>query len=192
MRISIGMNVKGIIFNTGKTTIISVFGEEHWNSFMTKLVAKDKFFGNMIMTITPIPIDKFIFFLDELVKEFFNNDYMQYVTFGKVAAKFALSGEGPYKSYMLTKDIKSFVESVMPKFYSTYFDQGVVTARLENNIAHVKLTGLPIKHNYFEYLILGYFQKALRIFGKKVVANRVRSLASGDEDVYYTYELKDA
>ena len=68
------MNVKGIIYLTGKTTIISVFGEEPWNSFVLKLAAKDKFFSNMIMSITPIPIDKFILFLDELVKEFFNND----------------------------------------------------------------------------------------------------------------------
>lgn len=185
------MNVKGIIFLTGKTTIISVFGEQQWNAFVPKLAAKDAFFKNIIMTITPIPIDKFIFFLDELVKEFFNNDYMQYVTFGKVAAQFALSGEGPYKSYMLTKDIKPFVESVMPKFYSTYFDEGVVSARLENNVAHVKLTGLPIRHNYFEYLIMGYFQKALKIFGKKVIANRIKSMAAGDDHAYFTYELKD-
>ena len=60
------MNVKGIIFLTGKTTIISVFGEERWNAFMAKLAAKDKFFSNMIMSITPIPMDKFILFLDEL------------------------------------------------------------------------------------------------------------------------------
>ncbi|MDI6742083.1 MAG: hypothetical protein QMD11_05015 [Smithella sp.] len=186
------MNVKGIIFNTGKSTIISVFGEAPWNAFMTKLVSKDKFFGNIIMSITPIPIEKFIFFLDELVREFFNNDYMQYVTFGKVAAQFALSGEGLYKSYMLTKDIKPFVESVMPKFYATYFDEGVVTGSLEGNMAHITITGLPIKHNYFEFLIMGYFQKALKIFGKKVSAKRVRSLAAGDNDVHFTYELKDA
>lgn len=185
------MNVKGIIFLTGKTTIISVFGEQPWNAFVVRLAEKDAFFKNMIMTITPIPIDKFIFFLDELVKEFFNSDYMQYVTFGKVAAKFALSGEGPYKAYMLTKDVNTFVESTMPKFYSTYFDEGVVTARLENNIAHVKLSNLPIKHNYFEYLIMGYFQKALRIFGKKVSANRLKSIAAGDDHAYFIYELKD-
>lgn len=184
-----GMNVKGIIFNTGKSTIIAVFGAQAWDAFAVKLAAKDKFFGNIIMTVTPVPIDKFIFFLDELVKEFFNNDYMQYVTFGKVAAKFALSPEGPYKSYMLTTDLKQFVETVMPKFYSTYFDEGRVEARLENNIVHLKLTGLPIKHNYFEYLIMGYFQKSLKLFGKKVVASRVMSMASGDDHVAYTFEI---
>ena len=106
------MNVKGIVYLTGKTTIIAAFGEERWNSFIAKLAAKDKFFSNMIMSVTPIPVEKFILFLDEMIKEFFNNDRMQYLTFGKVAAKFALSPEGPYKSYLLTKDIKQFVESV--------------------------------------------------------------------------------
>ena len=129
-------------------------------------------FQQMIMSITLIPMDKFIIFLDEMCKEFFNNDKMQYVTFGKVAAQFALSPEGPYKSYLLTKDIKQFVESVLPKLWSTYFDEGIATAKLENNVAHLKITGLQIKHIYFEYLVMGYFQQALKMFGKKTVAKQ--------------------
>jgi hypothetical protein len=186
------MNVKGIIYLTGKTAIIKVFGEEPWNSFIPKLTAKDKFFSNTIWAITPVPMDKFILFLDELVKEFFNNDMMHYVTFGKLAAQFALSPEGMYKSYLLTKDTKQFVESVMPKLWSTYFDEGIVTALFENNVAHIKITGLQIKHFYFEYLIMGYLQKTLKIFGKKRVAKKVRSLSSGDDDIYFQYALKDS
>jgi hypothetical protein len=103
------MNVKGIVYLTGKTNLIEAFGEERWNSFIPKLTAKDKFFSNVIMSVTPIPVEKFILYLDEMIKEYFNNDMMQYVTIGKAAAKFALSPEGPYKSYLLTKDIKQFV-----------------------------------------------------------------------------------
>jgi hypothetical protein len=62
------MNVKGIIFLTGKNAITQVFGHEPWNSFMVKLAAKDKYFSNIIMSVTPIPLDKFILFLDDLVK----------------------------------------------------------------------------------------------------------------------------
>jgi hypothetical protein len=186
------MNVKGIVYLTGKTTIIAVFGEENWNSFMAKLTAKDKFFSNIIMSVTPIPVDKFILFLDEMIKEFFNNDSMQYVTFGKAAAQYALSPEGPYKSYLLTKDIKQFVESVLPKLWSTYFDEGTPTTLFENNVAHLKITGLQIKHLYFEYLIMGFFQKALKIFGKKTVAKKVRSISSGDNDIYFQFELKES
>jgi hypothetical protein len=186
------MNVKGIIYNTGKTTIIAVFGKDRWDAFVPKLAAKDKFFSNIIMSVTPVPLDKFILFLDELVKEFFNNDMMQYVTFGKVAAQFALSPEGQYKSYMITKDTKRFVESVMPKLWAAYFDEGVVVTKLENNVVHLKITGLSFKHRYFEQLIMGFFQKSLKIFGKKNVPKLVRSLAAGDADIYFQFALKEA
>ena len=186
------MNVKGTIYTTTKATIISFFGEERWNSFRTKLGQKDKFFSNMIMSVTPIPLEKHIFFLDELIKEFFNNDNSQYLLFGKVGAKFALSPGGPYHSYLLTKDLKNFVESVLPKLWSTYYDVGLVTARLDNNVVHLKVTGFPIKHFYFESLVRGFFQQAIKVFGKKTIANTIRSISAGDEDIYYQYELKDS
>ena len=186
------MNVKGIVFLTGKTAITAVFGEERWDSFMANLAEKDKFFSNTIWAITPVPMDKFILFLDELVKEFFDNDMMQYVTFGKLAAQFALSSEGPYKSYLLTKDIKQFVESVLPKLWSTYYDEGKVTTKFENNVVYLKITGLQVKHYYFEQLLMGYFQKALKIFRKKNVVKQVRSISSGNDDIYFQFGLKDS
>ncbi len=186
------MNVKGIIYMTGKNAIVEVFGQEQWNAFMVKLTAKDKYFSNPIMSITPVPLDKFLLFLDELVKEFFNNDMMQYVTFGKVAAQFVLSPDGMYKAYLLIKDKKQIIESIVPKLWSTYFDEGIVTAKLENNIALFKVTGLKFKHRYFEYLIMGFIQKALKIFGMKSVPKIVRSISSGDSDICYQFELKDA
>ncbi|MGP8154952.1 MAG: hypothetical protein ACLQBQ_12590 [Smithella sp.] len=186
------MNVKGIVLITGKTGIIGVFGEERWNSFMANLVEKDKYFNKIIMSITPIPLDKFILFLDEMCIEFFNNDKMQYLTFGKLAAQYALSPDGPYKSYLLTKDIKQYIELVLPRLWSTYFDEGIGIAKFGNNVAHIKITGLQIKYLYFEYLIMGFFQKALKMFGKKSVAKRIRSLSSGDDDIYFQFELKDS
>jgi len=97
-----------------------------------------------------------------------------------------------YKSYLLTKDTKQFVESVMPKFWSTYFDEGSVTTKFENNVAHLKITGLKFKHRYFEYLVMGFLQKALKIYGMKNVPKLVRSMVAGADDVYYQFELKDA
>ena len=186
------MNVKGIIYLTGKTAIIKVFGEEQWNSFIPKLAAKDKFFSNTIWAITPVPMDKFIIFLDELVKEFFDNDMMQYVTFGKLAAQFALSSEGPYKFYLLTKDTKQFVESVLPKLWSTYFDEGKAITKFENNVVHIKITGIKVKYYYFELCLMGFFQQSIKVFGKKSIAKQVRGISSGDEDIYFQYALKDS
>ena len=186
------MNTKGIFYTVTKASMVAGFGEERWNAFMTKLVEKDNYFSKIIMTITFSPVEKLIFFLDEMCKEFFNNDRMQYSMFGKVAAQYALSPGGPYNAYMLTKDIKQFVEVVLPKLWLTYFDGGKTTAKLENNVVHLKITGIEIKNLYFEKLLLGYFQKALKMLGKKSVAKQVRSISSGDKDIYFQLELKDS
>ncbi|MGA3282477.1 MAG: hypothetical protein ABSD50_16025 [Smithella sp.] len=175
------MNTKGIFYTVTKASMVAFFGEERWNAFMTKMAEKDNYFSKVIMTITL-----------EMCKEFFNNDRMQYVTFGTVSAQYALSPDGPYKSFMLTKDIKQFVEIYMPKLWSTYFDEGECITKFENNVAHLKITGIQIKNLYFEYLAMGYFQKALKMFGKKSVAKKIRSLASGDNDVYFQFELKES
>lgn len=186
------MNVKGTVYVTGKTTISAAFGEERWNTFMKNLAQKDGYFKNMIMSITLIPLEKFILFLDELIKEYFNNDKRQYLMFGKVAAKFALSPGGPYHTYLLSKDLKYFIESVIPKLWTTYYDDGILTSRLENNVIHIKISSIPITHIHFEYLITGYIQKGLKMFGLKAVETCIRGFSKGDNDIYYQYEFQEA
>jgi len=183
------MNVKGTAYITRKDTIIKNFGEDRWKAFSAKLAEKDKYFNNMIMNITLIPLDNFILFLDEVLQEFFNNDKMHYWKLGEKSADFALSPGGPYHSYVLTKDIKQFVDQVMPKIWSTYFDGGTLTARFENNVAHITISGLPTKHIYFEYLVMGYVRQSLTILGKKYVERRVRGFSLGNNDIYYQYEI---
>jgi hypothetical protein len=186
------MNIKGTFFVLTKTNMIGAFGQERWNSFMTKLVEKDNYFSNKIMSISLVPVEKMIIFFDEMCKEFFNNDRSMYSLFGKMGAKSALSSDGPYKAYMLTKDLKPFVDLVLPKLWSMFYDGGAVITRLENNIVHFKVTGINIKNFYFENMVMGYNQQALKIFGRKSVVKRVRSISSGDDDIYFQLELMNS
>jgi hypothetical protein len=39
---------------------------------------------------------------------------------------------------------------------------------------------------------MGYFQQALKVFGKKSVPKKVRSIVQGDNDIYFQFELKDS
>lgn len=183
------MNVKGTFYVLTKTAMIAAFGEERWNSFMTKLAEKDEYFKKMIMSVTLSPVEKLIVFFDEMCAEFFNNDKMSYLMFGKIGAKYALSPEGPYKAFMLTKDIKQFVDVYMPKLWTAFFDGGKVVTKLEGDIVHLKVTGINIKNLYFEQLVMGYNQQALKVFGKKTAVKKIRSIASGDADIYYQFEL---
>jgi len=185
------MNAKGTIYGVAKNSISEAFGEDRWNSFMSKLAEKDNYFSTMIMSVTLVPAEKLFFLFDELCKEFFNNDKMHYELFGRIGAQYALTPEGTYKSYMLSKDIKQFVEFVIPKLWSTYWDGGKTTAKLENNVAHIKITGVAIKDIYFEYFIMGYIKQAFKIFGQKTVVKKIRSISAGDDDIYFQFELKD-
>jgi hypothetical protein len=92
---------------------------------------------------------------------------------------------------MLIKDLNKFVESALPKIWSTYFDGGSVTTKLENNVVYIRITGFPIKHVYYEKLLMGYYKQAFKVFGKKSVATTVRSLTAGDDDILFKYELRD-
>jgi hypothetical protein len=186
------MNVKGIFFATTKTVITQGFGEERWNSFMAKLAEKDSYFSKMIMAISLVPVEKLIIFFDEMCKEFFNDDKRAYEIFGRSGAKYVLQPGGMYNSYLLNKDLKHFVEFVLPKLWSTYYDGGTITASLENNTVHIKITGVNVKYVYFEHLLKGYFQQALKVFGKKSVAKIVRSITQGDNDIYFQYALQDS
>lgn len=187
------MNVKGIFYVVTKDYMIAAFGEERWKAFMTKLADRDKYFANKtLMAVTPIPAEKLIVLFDEMCAEFFNNDKSRYELFGKTGAKYALGPGGPYNSYINTKDMKQFIEVSLPKIWSAYFDGGMPAGLLENNVAHVKITGLEIKNAYFERCVMGYFQQAIKVFGKKSVAKQVSSIASGGKDIHFTYTLMDA
>ncbi len=183
------MNIKGTAFVTRKDTIIRTFGEPRWNSFLARLAEKEKYFGKPIMPITLIPLDKFIVFLDEVLKEFFHNDTNHYWKLGEKSADFSLGEGGPYHSYLLARDVKQLVESAMPKIWATYFDGGKFTAKLENNIAHITISDLPTKHIYFEFLVMGYLRQAFVIFGKKSVERKIRGFSSGNNDIYYQFEI---
>jgi len=187
------MNIKGIFYVVTKDYMAAMFGEDRWKSFMTQLAQKDNYFANKtLMAVTPIPAEKLIVVFDEMCREFFDNDKTRYELFGKTGAKYALGPGGPYNSYMNTKDLKQFIEFAVPKIWQAYFDGGKITARLENNIAHVKIIGIPIKHTYFERCVMGYFQQTIKVFGRKSIAKQIRSIAAGDNEIYFTYALQDA
>ena len=109
------MNVKGTVLCTRKDTIVEAFGEDRWNSFITKLAAKDKYFNQMIMSVTLIPVDKFIIFLDEVLKEFFNNDTNTLLELGEGPPISPWRREDLTTLILLKKDVNQFVETGMPE-----------------------------------------------------------------------------
>ena len=65
------MNTKGIFYTVTKTSMVAAFGEERWNSFMSKLAEKDNYFSNVIiMSIPPFRWKNYSFFLTRCVRNF--------------------------------------------------------------------------------------------------------------------------
>lgn len=187
------MNAKGNIVVITKNNMIAGFGEQRWNTFMAKMAERDKYFKDaVIMSVTLVPVVKIMIFFDEMCREFFNNDKAVYAMFGKLGAKSLLEPGGPHQAYMLTRDLNHFVANILPKIWAIFFDAGVFASKLENNIVHIIITGITIKNHDFENLVMGYNQQALKIFGRKSVAKRVRSISAGDTDFYFMLELKDS
>lgn len=187
------MNAKGNIIVITKKNMIAAFGEERWNTFMTNLTVKDKYFRNtLMMSVTVVPLEKLMIFFDEVSKEFFNNEKDLYAMYGQMGATSLLEQGGPHQAYMLTKDINLFVKNILPNIWSIFFDEGLFTASLQNNVVHIKITGIDIRSANFEELVIGYNRQALKIFGRKSTVKRVHSVSSGDADFYFTLELKNA
>ncbi len=64
------MKIKGLSFQQFKLQIIYEFGEERWNNFFQMFKASYPFFNQAILAVTPIPAEKFITFLDAMLKNF--------------------------------------------------------------------------------------------------------------------------
>lgn len=187
------MNIKGTFLTITKSTVIAAFGLEKWNNFMVKMVEKDKYFkDNVIVTVTLVPVEKSILLLDGVIDEFFNGDKKNsYVLFGRIAAKFALSEGGFYHYLMQTKDLKTFVETNLPKIWSIHFDGGSVAARLDNNAVMIHIANFPVKNEYYESFVMAYYKQVLKIYGKKSTETIVRSLSAGKNDLLMKFELKN-
>lgn len=187
------MNVKGVFYVVTKVYMVATFGDDRWKNFMMQLAKKDHYFVNKtLMAVTPIPAEKLIVIFDEMCREFFDNDRTRYELFGKTGAKYSLRPGGPYNTYLNIKDVKQFIEFSIPKIWSAYFDGGKITSRLENNVAHVKIIDIPIRHTHFERCVVGYFQQAIKVFGKKSFAKQVSSIASDAKEIHFAYTLMDA
>ncbi len=81
------------------------------------------------------------------------------------------------------------MELSIPSIWNTYYTAGRVDARLNNNVIDVRLTGLPIWHVSFEYMVMGYAKRAFELLGNNVQIKKIKSVALGDREIYYQFIL---
>lgn len=184
------MEVKGAAFVGRKDAIIKKFGEDAWTKFIKSVAEKEPFFANSVLSNTLIPAEKFLFFQDEVVKTFYNNDQKANWISGEQAAEYSLVN-GPYKIYLQTKDLKMFVEERLPAVMKMYYTEGQMEGKVNGKVVDVIITGVPIQHVYFEYTIMGYAKRAIELLGAKIVNTKVlKGAGMGTKDSHYQFTIE--
>ncbi len=184
------MEVKGAAFVGRKDAIIKQFGEGAWNEFIGRMGEKEPFFKNSILSTTTIPAEKFLQFSDEVVKEFFKGDQKAYWTLGEKTAEYALVN-GPYKIYLATKDVKTFIEERFSSVWNMYYNEGRWVAKVEGNLVDAAVVDVPISHVYFEYTVMGFAKKGIELVGAKVIeTKRIQGPSMGSKDIHYNFIIE--
>lgn len=183
------MKIKGTAFITRKKFIINNFGERKWNSFIAKVREKEPYFNNTILTINHIPAEKFLFFQEQFVKEFYNNNENVYWTLGEESANWALT-EGPYAPYLNSRDLNHFVVNKLPLIWKSYFTEGELKGKIKGDKVIIKIKGITVKHIYFEKLIMGYVKRSLELFlNKNVTYKKIKGIFDKGKEVIYEFYI---
>ncbi len=140
------------------------------------------------MAITNIPTKEYLAFLDGMLKEFYNGDEKTYWRFGKQNAKYTLSEKGPFHAFFRRRrEPTNFITNILHRVWAMNYDEGSVKYEIEGNITHAYVLDLPIYHIYFEYVVMGYAQKAIDLIGLTIKETiKVRSSA---KEIHYKFVL---
>jgi hypothetical protein len=169
--------------------IITQFGEEKWNSFLDKIAAKSNYFKKTIMSTDLIPINDFLYFTDEALKEFYNDNSKIYWVMGEKSAEYSLL-DGPHKVFIKSKDFKSIVLNSFPLLWTSFYTKGRLESSFDNNVVELKIVDLPITHIYFELVVMGYANKALELMGaKNIKFEPLKTIKNNDKEIHYRFEF---
>lgn len=184
------MNVKGTAFISRKEQIIHTFGLEKWITFYMHIQSKDKYFETEPSPVALIPINSFLLMNDEIINEFYGGKKDVYWIFGEKSAAWALT-EGPYKIFMTSKNLNSFIDKTMPMVWSTYYTEGKMFGVIDKKTIHVHIQGITTPHIYFEFTTMGFVKKALELYGLKNVRHECLSgYSSGKEEIHYLFHFE--
>lgn len=181
-----GNFVRGIAFESRRRMIESRFGREAFAEYMRSLSERDPFWKQNILATSKIPLDNFLAFNDGLLARFYHNDIMAYWEWGRMAARWVLT-EGPYRNFMKEKDLKTFISRVLPMLWRLYFTFGSADLKIRGRRVRITLSGLPRKHPYLEYTIMGWIEEAMLVKGEKI--DDIRPISSGPPEVVYEFVL---
>jgi len=165
------MEIKGTAFLSKRNQIVRMHGQARWDAFLEGLRRKQPFFVENVLATTLIPVDAFLAFMDEVLAQFFTGDERAYWEIGARSADWALT-EGPYQLFLADRDIGRFLAG-MEQLWSVHFTASRLQLSFDGRCVEAQASGLPIWHGYFEYMVMGYLQRAFELAGWRTTAERL-------------------
>ena len=178
------MKIKGSALLARREIVTRQFGAAAWKQLVGDMAKVHAFFQSPLVASSLVPVREFLAFHDELVKRFFQGDSQIYFRLGAQSAVWALT-KGPYKQFLARKDVEAFVAAI-PHLSNAYWEDTTASyhATIEHDVVELRISGLPMWHPYFEYLVVGYISTALELLcGKPVERERLKG-GSGAEFCY--------
>jgi hypothetical protein len=184
------MRIKGTALLARKSIIEEAFGEDAWRKVMEDVGETHPSLGQPLTATTLYLVPDFLALHDEIIRRFYGGNDEAYMRLGEQSAEWALT-QGPYKTFMMRKDVRSFVES-FPNLWAAYFHEttSTGTATMTGNIIVLEAKNLPVWHPYFEYLIAGYMKKGLELLRAHVTMRRIEGGPNAGKGFKYEFDLK--
>lgn len=142
-------------------------------------------FRTHIIPTSQIPAEAFLKFIDHIVAEVYGGDTHSLWELGRRSADWTLK-QGPYRSLLELRDIPRFA-AMAPVMWSNFFDKGSARSVTEADHIDLWIEDVPadLRHPYFEFSVVGYFQRGLELLGTDVQTERIAGFSAGDAVTHY-------
>ncbi|MBN1982255.1 MAG: hypothetical protein JW795_12045, partial [Chitinivibrionales bacterium] len=117
------MNARNEYIIRWNNYLISMYGQQVWSRFWRKISEKDTFFQNRLKTTDTMPIEKFLLFMHDVVRFFFDDHTSAYKVIGARDAELALT-DSVNVQMLHSRPFERFAEHLFPFLWRKQFDYG--------------------------------------------------------------------
>jgi hypothetical protein len=178
------MHVRGVAYLARQGLMKEEFGAEKWQAYLNGLKPRIPFLNSPVLPVTRIPVDEFLVLNDDIVRVFYKGDEQEWWRFGEHSGEWALKNQ--LKGLFKPGEARKFLQFT-PKIWASYFDGGELSTVMEPASVDIRITGVPVKHIYFEASVIGFAIGGLKTLGFQPAPQRLKGYTLGDNEVLYRF-----
>jgi hypothetical protein len=183
------MNARNAYIIQWKDFLIQMYGQQQWARFWRKVSEKDTFFVNRLSTTEVMPIEKFLLFMHDIIRFFWDDHEHAYQIIGEKDAEFTFAQER-YSKLSQSHEYEKFAVELFSSLWRKQFDYGAVAGYYLGTAIDIRIAELPLRHPYFESHTIGFVKKALYILGASVVGYTcIKGFERKNTEIHYRFHF---